>query len=175
MTATTVYRSPLTSVGTFIEVFALSCIAVGLALAAASTVGFPGSAIGPALLVPLAFATWRAWRLSIRIEGSTIVIRNPWRDHRVDEVHAASTGRNWSARGLPCLAFVRSDGRAITAIAGTIWLRGVFVERPGRTIEELAWFICEVQARQPHRLRLALPDVLRTAMRDLRNPIAPDA
>lgn len=167
MTATTVYRSRLTSVGTFIEVFALSCIAVGLALAAATTVGIPDSAIGPALLVPLAFAAWRAWRLSIRIEGSTIVIRNPWRDHRIEHLQSVTTGVNRSAKGMPCLAFVDTHGRAVPAIAATIWMRGAFTERPGRTVARLAEFVAAVRSGRDRRFRVDVPPALRTAMRDV--------
>lgn len=165
MTTTTVYRSPLTSAGTFINVLALSCIAVGLVLAAATTVGFPDSAIGPGLLVPLIFSAWRAWRLSIRIEGAALVICNPWRDHRIEHLQSVTTGTNKSAKGMSCLAFVNADGRAIPAIAGTIWMWGVLVERPGRTIERLARFLVAVRAGRDHRFRVDVPPELHTAMR----------
>lgn len=167
MTTKAVHRSPLTSVGTFINVLALGCVGVALFLVALTAMGLPDSVIGTGMIVPLVFATWRAVRLSIRIEGSTIVIRNPWRDYRIDQLQSVTTAQPKAFRGMECLAFVDADGRAVTAIAGTIWMRGAFVERPGTTVERLARFLVMVRAGQDRRFRVDVPPVLREAMRDV--------
>lgn len=164
MTSPIVYRSLLTSVGTFINVLGLGCVGVGLLLVSLTAVGLPDGAISVGMAAPLAFATWRAWRLSIRLEGSTVVIRNPWRDYRIQQLRAVTTGQNKSAKGLACLAFVDVHGRAVTAIAGTIWMRGAFVARPGRTVDRLAHFLLAVRAGRDRRFRIDVPPELRRAM-----------
>jgi hypothetical protein len=68
-----------------------------------------------------------------------VVVRNPWRTYRVRGVREVRLQRLSSPpkRAFFCCTFIDARGRAVKAVAMTVWTRGLIGERPGRTAERL--------------------------------------